>query len=605
VVACAAAAGAVHAPASTYHTHLTPLPRLATTDGYYIESVVPAGDFDADGEPDLGLLVDISRKHQRSHWVLAVVSRRGPTGLAHFDLRDVSTIDLGRWQYSPAPVAAGDVNGDGAGDMLFSHGREAWVVLGAGGTTRAKLLGDGPRAARILGLRTARQDAGTFDIPARGIGDQDGDGLGDIAVGSPGSSPGGRKQAGRVYLINGRSSFGGTLDVRQPGVAAARLDGPAAHARAGAALGLLGDFDGDAHPDLAVGGGTRAWITGAAGPSRRLGTGGDTRLTGVEGGDGTQLASAGDFDGDGLADLGANGARGSSFVAYGARGGGSLDGGSLGSRGIRFEAFGPLTAAGDVSGDGLPDLVIGERVVLGDDRPLPPSLDQKGLDAHGWTTRDSELVPIGDRDGNGHADLATPSSLGVPCWERGGSIAFIDGVAEPPRPPAYGRPTPGPDRLTGTPLGEVIAGHRGNDRLSGRGGEDCISGGPYDSFEADITFRAPRPDKDRLLGGDGDDKLDGGIDADLLAGGRGDDQLLGGGGRDLLRGGPGDDLLFGYDPEEDRPSRDRYDGGPGDDVIESRDFARNRVDCGPGHDRAMVDRGDRVVRCEDVHRARL
>ena len=55
-----------------------------------------------------------------------------------------------------------------------------------------------------------------------------------------------------------------------------------------------------------------------------------------------------------------------------------------------------------------------------------------------------------------------------------------------------------------------------------------------------------------LLGGDGNDKLDGGKGDDVLSAGKGDDRLDGGSGRDILIGGIGADKL---------------DGGSGDDIL--------------------------------------
>ena len=74
------------------------------------------------------------------------------------------------------------------------------------------------------------------------------------------------------------------------------------------------------------------------------------------------------------------------------------------------------------------------------------------------------------------------------------------------------------------------------------------------------------------------DRLHGTAAAETIKGGRGNDRLSGGGGKDVLLGGPGRDLL------------------------ESRDGFRDRVDCGSGRDRAIVDTLDRVRRCERVKR---
>ena len=94
---------------------------------------------------------------------------------------------------------------------------------------------------------------------------------------------------------------------------------------------------------------------------------------------------------------------------------------------------------------------------------------------------------------------------------------------------------------------------------------------------------------DRLLGHGGRDRLFGGRGRDTLYGGPGRDRLSGGRGRDVLRGGSGRDLLIGG------PGRDLARGGAGGDVIRLRDGARDRVSCGGGRDRAVLDARDRIV----------
>jgi Ca2+-binding RTX toxin-like protein len=112
------------------------------------------------------------------------------------------------------------------------------------------------------------------------------------------------------------------------------------------------------------------------------------------------------------------------------------------------------------------------------------------------------------------------------------------------------------DVLTGGDAGDVAFGFDGADRIDGRGGHDC------------------------LIGGSGND---------VLRGERGSDRLTGGRGNDVLVGGPGVNA---------------YDAGPGNDNVDARNGTRELVRCGPGNDRARVDRRDRVSGCERVTRSR-
>jgi hypothetical protein len=111
-----------------------------------------------------------------------------------------------------------------------------------------------------------------------------------------------------------------------------------------------------------------------------------------------------------------------------------------------------------------------------------------------------------------------------------------------------------PETLTGTGAGDIVFGYGGGDLIRGASGHDC------------------------LLGGRGNDRL---------LGEAGDDRLTGGSGNDVLTGGPG---------------TNGYDAGRGSDVVNAANGRRETVRCGPGKDRARVDRGDRVISCERVTR---
>jgi Ca2+-binding RTX toxin-like protein len=82
--------------------------------------------------------------------------------------------------------------------------------------------------------------------------------------------------------------------------------------------------------------------------------------------------------------------------------------------------------------------------------------------------------------------------------------------------------------------------------------------------------------------------------ATLLAGGTGDDVLWGHAGFDDMSGGAGNDVL--------RPEggRDRARAGPGADLIRAAGGRKDNVACGPGRDKAIVDRRDDVRGCERI-----
>src|SRR5918911_1556765 len=88
------------------------------------------------------------------------------------------------------------------------------------------------------------------------LGDVNGDGIADVAVGSPGASPLGRTRAGIVRVVFGRGAPG-TVDLATLGAGGFAIRGaPGDHA--GTALGSLADISGDGGPEVIVGAPTAA-----------------------------------------------------------------------------------------------------------------------------------------------------------------------------------------------------------------------------------------------------------------------------------------------------------------------------------------------------------
>ncbi|MGH6907383.1 MAG: Ig-like domain-containing protein [Aestuariivirga sp.] len=237
---------------------------------------------------------------------------------------------------------------------------------------------------------------------------------------------------------------------------------------------------------------------------------------------GGSVSAAGDVNGDGVADviIGAPGAdpngraSGASYVVFG-QGAGTT----------------PPVAAADAYrhfGSDTP-LVVPAPGVLGNDDEFLTAVQVSGP-SNGTLTLNSDgsfnYQPNEDfvgadsftykaNDGTEDSNEATVTiTVGAGC---NGLQATIVG-------------TSASETLRGTAGDDVIAGLGGNDELRGSDGNDTLCGGSGD---------------DKLCGGAGNDRLDGGSWSDVLFGGLGNDRLLGRAGADRLRGGAGNDRLFG------------------------------------------------------------
>ena len=355
---------------------------------------------------------------------------------------------------------AGDVNGDGLDDLLIGspgaangNGR-TYVVFGKTGTSvrapdiNLSDISDGNGGFVVQG--SSGRGLGTS---VAGVGDVNGDGLADMLVGAPDTDVGG-STAGRVYLVFGQSG-GATVELStvSNGVGGFAVVGwPGETSRSGVTVASAGDYNGDGWVDYLMtasdpsGVGSAYLVLGAQYQQ-------DVQLSDVAAGvggfelgeigdqaGGISVASAGDFNGDGFADVvigqpgvirpsAVNGptSEGSVSVRFGGLAG---DNGRVEIKSAIGEVLGEsVSGVGDINGDGYADIAVVASPMVGE--ALAPQgarslyvvfggSELQSLDAStvasgvgGFVIRGSDLVgatalsiaSAGDMNGDGLDDL--------------------------------------------------------------------------------------------------------------------------------------------------------------------------------------------------------
>jgi hypothetical protein len=247
---------------------------------------------------------------------------------------------------------AGDVNNDGYADYLIS----AWLS-DAGGTRSGRVYVYSGQTRNTLYVFTGDTATDFFGISVASAGDVNHDGFADVIIGASGNDAGGNG-AGRAYVFSGQTDD--TLYV---------FTGEAVGDGLGRSVASAADVNNDGFADFIIGawqsdaGGAnsgRAYVFS--------GQNGDTLLdfTGAAAGDhfGTSVSSAGDVNNDGFADIiiGAGGNdvggidAGRAYVFCGQTG----DTLYIFTGEVTDDRFGTsLASAGDVNNDGFADMIIG------------------------------------------------------------------------------------------------------------------------------------------------------------------------------------------------------------------------------------------------------
>ncbi len=343
---------------------------------FFGHRVACAGDVNGDGYSDIIIGAPYYNDAGNTNEGRAFVYYGSPTGLPATPSNTPDDADKLDAQFGISVASAGDVNGDGYGDVIIGASQyddggnneegRAFIYLGSS---------SGLSATYASSPDDADQATAYFGVSVASAGDVNGDGYSDVIIGAYGYSDGANIDEGRAFVYYGSSSGISA----SPNVVLDYAD--QLNAYFGWCVASAGDVNGDGYSDVIIGapnyddGGNndegRAFVyygsmSGLPVTPGSILDDADQAIATF----GFFVASAGDVNGDGYSDviIGAplhtdpvHSWEGWSYVYHGSATGLSATPNNIPDDANNVNAFfgNSVASAGDINGDGYSDVIIG------------------------------------------------------------------------------------------------------------------------------------------------------------------------------------------------------------------------------------------------------
>ncbi|MCA9064077.1 MAG: FG-GAP repeat protein, partial [Planctomycetaceae bacterium] len=219
-------------------------------------AVTAIGDVNGDGIVDIAVGAgggDGPLPDSEAGAVYVLLMKTNGTARSYFEITDSTEVPLPEWsQLGRSLAPLGDLNGDGIPDLAATTIQNAPGEVFSGSVRILFLDSDGTvkssqKIARNTGGLSGIPTDSFFGTSVTAIGDVDGDGIADIAVGAYGQG-----NTGAVYVLSLNTD--GTVKSENQ-ISNSLGGGPALNTNDsfGSGVAFVGDIDGDGTPDVAVG----------------------------------------------------------------------------------------------------------------------------------------------------------------------------------------------------------------------------------------------------------------------------------------------------------------------------------------------------------------